>query len=396
MLLRRPGLLLGLLAPFVFAAPSCSGPGALDSGFLPFRADWELVFDGEFPYFDDEGLPQIASVSVGGSVFNDNFANRGDIIVKMTGPDNKITVEMREFTFAASQADADEDFAKLRPWVYGSNPSSPKQPDDMNPEADCISAGWQEGCGIRVWYDGQIQPGRLGADIRVTLPASYRNEVTIETEDNTLEDAYQDRGNVCVENANGNFEIEMGSGQAYIIASSDLTPGPTCSAAEITGCEEYTDANDNPAAWAPECPCQAFGRFVVQGVAAGAAETIIDIPDTVWASMNLDNKAPALEAANCTAEIPIAGVVIDEATADKPHQSRGEINHPSDAAVNGGGFNIRAESEGCAPVRYTENPADYPGPENEDDQESENRGNATVCSNCIRGQTCEQLMTWTQ
>ena len=398
MQIRRPGLFLGLLAPVgLMLASSCNGDSPGIGEFEPYRTGWMTVVDAApFPYLDGEGNVQIGSVLVGGSEYNDNFANRGDVIVKFTGPDNQITVEMRKFTFAETEEDAQTDFDKLFPWIYSNSPTSPKQPAEMDPAADCILSGWQNGCGVRVWYDGQIQPGRLGADIRVTLPASYRQELIITTEDNTLEDTYQDRGNVCVENANASVDVGLVRGVAYVIASPDLTPGPSCSAAEIQNCEEYEDPDTmQPAAWDPNCACQAFGSFVVETYQAGASNISVDLPATVWASLNLDNKAPADEAAACTANIDIPGVVIDEGSADKDYQSRGEINHPSDAAIAGGGFNVRLSSESCGPRQFTEDPSDYGGPDGEEDQESEERGNLLACSGCLRQTgSCEDLMPW--
>jgi hypothetical protein len=399
MLLRRPGLVLGLLAPAFFAAaPSCSGTGgdAPGSNFAPFRSGWEVVGNFEFPYLNMDGEVQISSILVGGKEYDDNFANRGDVVVKMNGPEGMILVEMRKFTFAESDEKAQNDFDRLEPWIWSANPTSPKQPSEITDEtADCINAGWQEGCGIRVWYNGQIQPQRLGADIRVTLPASYRHGVTIITQDNIVEDAYQDRGSVCVENVNANLDVKLASGEAFVIGAPELTPGPGCSPAEITACEEYMK-DGMPAAWAPECPCQEFGHIVVESQDAGSANITVDVPPTLWASMNLENKA--MDPAACTATLAgLPDAVIDDTTTDKPHQVRGEINHPSDDAIAGGGYNVRTSSEGCSPVRFAESPEDYPGELNEDEQESEDRGNLVVCGDgCLRASTCEDLLPATR
>jgi hypothetical protein len=68
------------------------------------------------------------------------------------------------------------------------------------------------------------------------------------------------------------------------------------------------------------------------------------------------------------------------------------LNHPSDAAIRGAGFNVQATSKDCAPVTATEDPNDFVGQNNGSDQTTVERGNIKVCSGCVRGQSCEALL----
>ncbi|RMG96847.1 MAG: hypothetical protein D6705_10180 [Deltaproteobacteria bacterium] len=298
------------------------------------------------------------------------------------------------------------EFEKMWLWAYAENPDSPKppRPDDENlepppdPADESLNCenGWLDGCGIRLYYYGQAQPARAGADIRVTLPASYRHRVDITTEDNSFDDDYLDRGNVCVENANQSaLNITTESGLVYVIGSRDLTPGPLCSADQIAQCENF-EKDGQPAAWDPTCPCQAFGSMNLSTFDSGAANMTIDVPGDLWASMNLQNEDSPEAAAMCTATIdPALNPVIDSGTADVPYKARGEINHPSDAAIDGGGFNIQMSSAQCSLIAFTEDPDDYVGKDNGLDQPTELRGNLEVCSGCIAGKTCADLLPWT-
>ena len=401
-------LALATLLALGVATAACNNtkPGVTEK--FPFRDAWRTEIDTDFPYLDGDGKAQITSILIGGRTFSDNFANRGDVVVKFTGPDNRIKVEVRRFAFAPDVDGAKAEFDKLWLWAYAESPTSPKPPkpddDSLEPPPDPADEslncenGWMDGCGIRMYYYGQAQPSRAGADIRVTLPASYRHKVDIVTEDNAFDDDYLDRGNVCVENANQSaLSTTTESGRVYILTSPDLTPGPLCTQTQIEACETWTDDNDNPAAWDPQCPCQSFGSLNLSTFDAGAANITADIPATLWASMNLKNDDSPEAAGDCTATIdPALNPEIDPTTADVPYKTRGEINHPSDAAIQGGGFNIQMSSAQCAVIAYTEDPNDYVGKDNSADQPEEVRGNLEVCSGCLSGMSCEDLLPWTK
>ncbi len=406
--MKRSTLLPTLLLTSLAFAPGCSGSGSpgLKEQF-PFRDAWRTVIDQDFPHLAGDGTAEITSLIIGGTESNDNFANRGDIIVNFNGQEGRIKVEFRRFTFAESADVAKEEFSKFDVWAYSSSGSpKPPKPEDAgsssqwaDEDENCVTKGWTSGCRILAYYDGLIQPGRLGTDIRVTLPPTYRQGLDVITQDNVAEDAYQDRGNVCIDGARlADLSVSMGSGRVYVIAADDITPGPACSQADIEACENYTDPGDNsPAAWDPNCPCQSLGQAKVKSLDAEAANITIDIPGNLWSSMNLENADDPSNAAKCTAEIdPSLSPNLDDATADKPYQTRGEINHPSPAAIENGGYNIQAVSERCDSVFFTEDPDDYQGPDATEEQETELRGNIQVCNRCLAGKTCGDLMPWTQ
>ena len=60
-------------------------------------------------------------------------------------------------------------------------------------------------------------------------------------------------------------------------------------------------------------------------------------------------------------------------------------------AVAGAGYFIKTESSECSPVAFTQGPDEFVGVGNGDDQESSERGNITICNDCIT-QTCADLV----
>jgi len=360
-----------------------------DGEHRPFRDDWRVEVDAEFPYLVD-GEINISSIAIGGLLQDDNFANRGDVIVDVDGPEGRILVEMRRFTWREKRGDAEADFDKLELLAHTGGVKPPHEIPDENKcglrhpgDPDSFSP-WQDGCSIRLYYRGQTQPSRVGADIRVTLPASYRGAISIVTDDNDESEEYLNRGDVCVEGLNGNLDARLENGLAYVILDRDATPGPTCDEGAIEDCEEWPDG-----AWGSECACKTFGMAKV--VATGAADITIDAPDPLWASFSLDNQGDNQTVEeHCDADVDWSDAEVEPT--DREWKKHGEANHPSDAAPPGAGFSLRAVAEDCSVVQHTDDPEEFVGPNNADEQASEQRGNIVLCAGCLGGDTCEDLL----
>ncbi len=365
----------------------------------PFRDQWRVEVDQEFVHTDASGTPLIFSLTVGGVETNDNFANRGDVIVTFDGPANRILVELRRFTFTIDEEAAELDFDDLSLWAY----TAPlARPQDQDPADDCVTSGWQEGCEIRVYYDGQAQLKRSGADIRVTLPPDYRNRITVITEDNVEEAEYENRGNVCISNLHASAEVAVQNGNVWVSLAPDATPAPKCTAEQIAACENWTVEDDMgnqvPAPWAPECDCIAvgggeFGRLELANVEEAASNMVVDVPAGLWASIRAQNEAPGQEAAgeHCEATVSVSGFEPNDIGNRLPWEAFGNASYPGEPAILGAGYSVIATSSGCGPVRYTEHPEEYVGPDNEAMQATGERGNLEVCTGCIT-QACDELV----
>lgn len=363
-----------------------TGPG--NTGRGPFRDEWRVEVDMDFIHTAPDGLIQIFDLTIGGRETMDNFANRGDLIVDFDGPADRILVELRRFTFAANQAQAEADFDDLFLWAY----SVPQvgRPQDLDPADDCVASGWHSGCQVRVYYDGQNQLRRSGADIRVTLPSDYRQHITLITEDNDEEPDYLDRGNVCVSNLFANADIDTENANVWVSLSPDANPAPLCSAAQIETCETWTDGTGAPAPWAPECDCLAtgagFGALSIDSRSNTAANITVDMPADLWATITAESDGD-----HCEAQITVPGAVPSETGNDFPWQASATTNYPGQPAILGAGFIIQTTSDACGPVAFTEHPDDYVGSGNGSMQMSTERGNLEVCSDCIV-QSCDQLV----
>lgn len=376
----------------------CPGPEG-KVALSPFRDDWDEVARAEFPYYDDEGMVQIRTINIGGTEYTDNFVNRGDVIVKYDNPaatqgsPGEITVEIRRFSWSEDENDAEEAWDKIQPWISADGPGNPAQPDDLDPTLDCTEV-WMDGCGVRIWYEGQIQPALVGADIRVHLPSNYAYQLNITTQDNDNKDTYQNRGNVCVESLRGNAEIQVKSGRVYVALPPDMVPAPTCTPEQIEACENYVDDEGNNAAWDVNCGCDTLGKLGVQGTAA--AEIEVDIPATLWGVINGRNEDEADNAEDCVADVANLAGAVDFMPSERPYQQSRELNKPSDAAPTGSGYAFLLQSASCAPVFFTEDPEDYVGEDGAvDDQMSELRGNIRGCNGCLQGMSCEDLLPGT-
>lgn len=376
----------------------CTQEPAGTSQRAPYRDDWRVAADQAFVHTTADG-PQIFDITIGGREENDNFANRGDIIVNFDGPTDRILIELRRFTFTTNEDEAGADFEDLSLWASDSSPSTPTPPEM---EEDCVNGGWKNACEVRVLYDGLSQLERSGADIRVTLPADYRYKLNVITQDNVEEEDYLNRGNVCISNLFASAAVEVESGKVWTTLARDLTEAPKCSQEQIDACESWTVEDDmgnvTPAPWAPECDCIAvgggeFGRLEINSREETAADITVDMPGGVWASVKAENTGDSQEASgeHCEAKIELANFMPNETGNDSPWEAFGNVNYPGEPAIAGAGFSVVASSKSCEPVAFTENPDDFVGVGKGEDQASEERGNVRICTDCI-AQSCNDLI----
>ncbi len=392
-------LLLGAVA-LTAGCPDSGDSGTAEA--TPYRDDWRTVINQPFSTYDADGAADIVSLMIGGTPSSDNFANRGDVIVRYAATD-RITVEMRRFTMSDNEDLAEEDFDKLQIWAYDTT-SSPKPPSQMDAEDNCLDPDgdmpWRDGCQVRVYYDGLTQVGRSGADLRVTLPNDFIFSLDVTTTDNDADSDYQNRGNVCVENLPGSADIRLGNGSAFVILDPNMNEMPECAPSDVAECAAAGWAND-------DCPCLgqgiAFSQTRVESNDAEASNVTVDIPNAnFWIGYTMRNEGEGLTpgagdapGALCEATIdPSAGaVVLDPAInlEQKPWDNRGSINLPANGTP-AAGYNITAVSASCSAVQGTEDPRDFVGKGLGSEQESEERGNLNVCSGCLRGTSCDDLI----
>lgn len=380
------------------------GGDSSDVGVEPYRDEWRTVHLGPFAALDDEGDPAITDVLVGSALgYADNFVNRGDVIVQFDGPPDTIEIEFRRFTFAEDAADASEIFERLHLWAFNESVGSPKMPRDMDeaarcggPSADDAPVPWQDGCAIYVYYDGQAQLARAGADIRVTLPSDYRQRVSISTSDNVVEDSYPNHGNVCVSGLVGELDVELQSGVAYVTVAAD-TAYPGCPAELVADCEAFDDpSTPGPDAWSKDCGCIAQGYnpgiVTVAALEPSSTDIVVDVPASLWTSFRAENAgANLLGGKHCTATVDdFDDVAFDEGTDDpnKPWLRGGIANRPP--AAPAGGFRVDLRSSGCEAVGAVEEPSAWA--DDVDDPPPQLRGNLEICAGCLAAQTCETLL----
>ena len=92
-----------LLAPALLTLTACIYDvplGESDEGILleqfHCRDEWRIAIETQL-------APDASSLVIGGVSFEKNFSNRGDIEVHFDGPEDRIIVEARRFTFASSE-----------------------------------------------------------------------------------------------------------------------------------------------------------------------------------------------------------------------------------------------------------------------------------------------------
>jgi hypothetical protein len=384
---RRLGsIAVGICVSLVGCGSERGDGGDDESGvYRPFRAAWTTVLDDvPFPAED------IRSLVVGGTLERDNFANRGDVIVRFE-PRETIKIELRPFTMARSEAGAESTLDDLLLFAATSLLS---HPDDIPADADCRTT-WKDGCQIRVYYDGATQEDRAGADIRVTLPESYRHELSVTTTDADLDESYHNRGNVCVENLPGTLDVEVQSGKVLVSVAEGTPPMPSCNAADLGACDGWPDGSRS-SAWAQDCPCfgssDGFGRVKIASQTR-AMDAIVDVPVDLWTHVALVNRnggaggEPAEAPGQfCDALVSVPG--FDPQLAERM-RIEGTMARPSPGALEGGGYLVSALTDQCAAVTTTETPDGFVG---NGEQAVVERGNLEVCTDCLRAQPCEALL----
>ncbi len=378
------------------------GPQTVES--KPFRDRWRTEHEGEFLVADAAGIPLISNITIGNALGSDgNFVNRGDVIVEFNGDPNTIKVELRRFTSADNEDAAADDFEKLSLWAYNANTNSPRRPADMEENARCSGEdesgdayAWQQGCAIYLYYDGQTQLGRAGADIRVTLPPDYRQSIAISTADDVREDSYPNRGNVCVNGLDGAADIELQNGLVFVSVVS-ASAYPACPADLVDDCENFDDPEtDGPDAWSSDCGCINLGydpgSVQVESLSPSAADIVVDLPQDLWTSFRAENTGTnSLQGTFCPATIgDIGDVEFTDGGNDsaQPWRRQGSANQPPAAPV--GGFRLDLKSNGCEAVGAVESPADWDPAVV--DPDAEIRGEIELCSGCLGGMSCEDLL----
>jgi hypothetical protein len=367
-------LALGLITA-VGACGSTAPPKQSD--LAPFRGDWETV--AEWP-FDGSA----SSINIGGALDSDNFANRGNIEVYYIDTPN-IIIQMRKFTFAADAAGASEDYAKMLPWM---NVGSKVIPEELDPEATCMytdpetgEAYWQDGCGVHLYYDGQSQKLRVGADMRVYLPAGWEGLLNVTTEDNVAElEDYPDRGDVTIIGLRGSADIQVDSGIVNVKLADGIEPVPACTEAFNQACADVGWDTMHPDCTA----CTEFGRVRVTTRGELPIQGTVDAPNSLWVNVTMKNSAPGLTPSSdplCEATIDcddFGGCSWIDNDPNKPFDRRAELNKPS-ASLEGLGYNINVESGACVSTTSVEGPDDFTMPA------SSLRGELHMCTGCVDG-----------
>ena len=349
-----------------FGSLHFGGPSA-DS--TPMRDDWTLEYRGPFVYLEDDGTPRITSLSVGGTPYASNFANRGDVVVQFADTSD-ITIEMRRFTMAANDDEAEDDFASLSVLAYAGldEPRKPAQVPDtdrcipFDPHGD--PTPWPDQCSIRVYYDGLAQLERSGADLRITLPRGYAGALEVVTTDDDVDGDYRDRGDVCIAGLAGSADVSLESGRAFVVLADDVSP----------------DAGG-------------------LGIDGDAADITVDVPATLWTTIDVGNANESSDDIDepcgaCETEVSIDGFVPDAApdgTVRDPWRLRGTVNDPGPATPPGAGYRLDLVARACGGVVFTGEPGGFVGFD-AGDAHRERHGDIEVCPGCLRGMTCEALL----
>jgi hypothetical protein len=333
---------------------------------FPQLDDWRVSIDTALA--EDVGL-----INIGGRAFEHNFANRGDVEVRFDGEDGRIKVELRKFTFAPSVEDARSAFDALSVWAFAGE--SLRAPDASMAASACAEL-WADACELRVYYDGQVQPLRTGADIRVTLPPSFDGHLSVHTEDVTVDDEYPLQGDVRIIGLPGSADVEVERGVVEISLAREILPAPACGFEANQSCEAWTE-DGTPAPWALGCGCTDFGRVKVE---AESADVTVEVPVDLWAQLSLENAYESNTELGCEVEVECGSfeqcemLFVDELV---PGRLRAELNDPGERALEGAGYLVNVLSDACVSASYVDGPEDYQDPK------VARRGDLRVCSDCL-------------
>ena len=75
-----------------------------------------------------------------------------------------------------------------------------------------------------------------------------------------------------------------------------------------------------------------------------------------------------------------------------PWRNQGSINYPGDPAVSGAGYSVLLTSKTCQAVSHTDETDKFAGVGKGSEQDVDERGNMSVCSGCLRGGGCDDLV----
>jgi len=405
----KPLLALATAAPLALGLAACGDPepisdGGNDGGMgcntqTPFVDDWDVVFDGPLAaeLEGDNASLNVTNLTIGGTVVEDNFLNRGDIEIYYTLPPidgsgvGTIRVEMQRFTGACDAADAQEKFDAMQPWIYSATSIAP--PGELEEEDVCDpEVVFYNGCQIRSYYEGLTQPARDGVNFRVYLPENYRGTINAITEDNIWpEGNYFKRSNVTVVDLYGSATIQLEQGEANVRLAPDILPAPYCFAEPglnedaNQGCEDYVDdATMMPAPWDKDCGCvDKLGKVDVKTTEPNAANITVDAPSDFWTTINATNQQPApTKDDSCLATVKCGEFDECEKDAsrcieDEPWRCAALTNVPA-GALAGTGYSLKLTSSACSDVSFHQSSGDFGA-----DAEIEQRGDLTVCSGCL-------------
>ncbi|MCH9686321.1 MAG: hypothetical protein K0V04_33120 [Deltaproteobacteria bacterium] len=319
-----------------------------ERGLRPFRDQWRVELDATVAL---DGPGALDELLIGGTTFESNFSNRGDVIVQFHD-EARVIVEMRRFTHALSSQSAAEEFEDLALWAFLGGDVAPMRPEQMQFPRPCIGAAgnFLDGCGLRVYHRGNAQPLRAGADVRVTLPAAYRGEINVITEDMITDSNYLNRGNVCIEPTQAKVEV---TAQRGVIFGSVSEQGGSISAL------------------------------------GDAAEIWLDVPAALRTQVSVSYEDDSDKTERCYGDVEIAGFVATGGSFGATHGSFSGYAGPEaeptvfDATVSG-------IAKVCDVVAFTESPDQF----NRDAaaQASETRGVPHVCNDCLRDRGCDELL----
>ena len=343
----------------------------------PFVDDWQTEETIQLPFTTDGGY-DVSTLRIGGTAVEENFFNRGDVVVVYDADPGEMTIEARRFAHARDEDGANDIFGRLQLWLSDGDFAHPSQVPDLG-ESGCYVGMWRDGCGIRTWYDGLIQPQQSGMDLRVHLPADFLANVIVTTEDNILADDYRNRGNVCLWDAPASATIELASGQALVKMAGDLKATPTCADEDFAACEA--------ADWASDCPCRLQGHAPsVVKVLGATADVAVSLPSSAFANLIAENQqGEPTPGDHCFARIDVPGADLDEGSFDWKQTG---VNGPRGAIA--AAMSVSAFSKKCDPVHFVESPEVFSrGSEGPLDPR---RGDITICDGCIQNTSCDDFL----
>ncbi|WP_198154457.1 purine-nucleoside phosphorylase [Plesiocystis pacifica] len=371
--LPRPRLPL-CLSLLSLPLAACGDPEA-DPEPAPMVDAWEVVAQGPASALD--------FLEIGSALSGDNFANRGDVTIEYVEGTDQITVEMQRFGSYASTDQRDENFARIEGWAYDqSSPSIPTA--DM--AAIACWAPETSGCHVSVYYDGQSQPVRAGANFRVQIPVGWPGDLSVETEDNLADGptTYPDRSDVRILGARGNVDVLLDSGNVDIRLDPDIPHYAGCS--DSQACEEHFGVAPDPNEEEPfACGCDTPTNIAVENRAGQSSNVTVDVATADnWYTVQLENRGDFSAQSDfiCDAAIECAAFddcAIDPDYAATDNEERAEINFPGVNTIEGTGIRIVATSEQCSFVPYTEGPEDFEA----DPMPEQKRGQLDVCVGCL-------------